>query len=135
MRRSTRMKTSFLIFLILSFAVCGTLFAQDDLTQPKRMPATKQGMFYYVSLPSGWNASRKWPMVVTIDGSGDNWETNAKNFAKARKEMPFVIVTPVMLRHGPPEKRQYPQALLDRVGDDADKWIEFNDKGLFAVIR
>jgi dienelactone hydrolase len=121
--------------LLLLAASCAVLSGQEDPTEPKLQPPVKQGMKYYVSLPKGWNPSKKWPVVVTIDGSGQTWEANAKNFAKARKDMPFVIVTPVMLRLGPPEKRQYPQELVERVRAVDGKVIEFNDEGLLAVIR
>jgi dienelactone hydrolase len=40
-----------------------------------------------------------------------------------------------MLRFAPPEKRQYPQALIDRLRANEDEYIRFTKKGLFAAVR
>ena len=121
--------------LLIVLLTCAALLGQEDETEPTLQPAVKQGMKYYVSLPHGWNTSKKWPIVVTIDGSGQNWPANAKRFAEARKDLPFIIVTPVMLRLGPPEKRQYPPALVEEMRAHEDKFIQFTTQGLFAVVR
>jgi hypothetical protein len=55
---------------ILFVVSCAALLGQEDSREPKLQPAVKTGMKYYVSLPQGWNRSRKWPVVMTIDGSG-----------------------------------------------------------------
>lgn len=67
---------------------------------PELKTATMSSVQYYLSLPKGWEASRTWPMMVTIDGSGHKFQQNIEAFMKARGELPFVIVTPCVNSNG-----------------------------------
>jgi poly(3-hydroxybutyrate) depolymerase len=59
-------------------------------------------MQYYITLPKNWSASRSWPVVVTIAGSGKEWTDNSAAYAAERdaKNYPFIIVTPLVTSNG-----------------------------------
>jgi poly(3-hydroxybutyrate) depolymerase len=77
-------------------------------TNPTTPPATglrtasTHPMQYYVSLPKNWSASRTWPVVVTIAGSGKEFPDNHAAFSAERdaQNYPFIIVTPLVLTDG-----------------------------------
>ncbi|MBE3037288.1 MAG: hypothetical protein IMZ62_00515 [Chloroflexi bacterium] len=94
-------------------------------------------MQYYLSLPEGWNANRKWPIVVTIEGSGRNWLQNAKTFADARKQMPFIIISALVLTNSgraTPSRYSYPQSVWDSMADDPVDHFRFDHEGILAVV-
>ncbi len=95
-------------------------------------------MQYYVSLPRGWKASGRWPILVTVTGGLKNFQQNAELFAAARGARPYIIVTPVNLTNGgqstlrqAPEYH-YPSSVWDEV--DRAGWCKFDSDGLDAVI-
>src|SRR5271165_6340759 len=111
------------------FFICALLQAQQAGTTPQLMTVSSHPMQYYLSLPAGWNASRTWPIVVTIEGSGQVWLRNANGFAAARKDMPFIIVTPLVLTDGSspnPAKYHYSQAVWDRGNASVEERFKFD---------
>lgn len=54
---------------------------------------------YWLSLPAGWSPDRTWPVLVTADGAGHNWEGSCKWFAAERDKnsLPFIVVSLVRL--------------------------------------
>ena len=95
-------------------------------------------MQYYLSLPDNWNAKKTWPIVVTIDGSGQNWLANATTFASARKEAPFIIVTPLVLTNigrPTPEKYHYSKVVWDEVQNDFEARFRFDQQGILEVVQ
>src|SRR5258707_15202707 len=118
--------------LLAGLALLAPVFAQAASEEPQLRTAKLHPMQYYLSLPAGWNANQKWPIVVTIDGSGREWLKNAKTFAEARKQMPFIIVTPLALTNSGrvnPSKYNYSPAVFDRVGDDTAETFRFDHEG------
>ena len=85
------------------FAGMGT--AADDVVLKT---ATGHTMKYYLSLPSGWTAQKKWPVVMVIESADRQFENAARVFAKARGGMPFVLLTPMVTTNGGPSYRQAP---------------------------
>lgn len=69
---------------------------------PVLRTARAHPMRYYISLPSSWTRSRRWPVVFVIDGGNKEWLESARAFAKVRdeKHLPFIIVTPLVLTNG-----------------------------------
>lgn len=55
---------------------------------------------YHLSRPKGWSAKATWPILVSIDGSGHNFQGNHDGFVKARGELPFIVVTPCVSSNG-----------------------------------
>src|SRR4051812_27133579 len=97
--------------------------------------ATHHAMQYYFSLPEGWTKDKKWPIVVAVSGSGKNFQGHAETFIAARKQMPFIIVSPVVLTNGGnidtwPTNPKYNYA--PSVWDEVDKTgqCEFDLKGV-----
>ena len=75
---------------------------QEGAAAPAHTLRTASGcpMQYYVSLPKGWTAARKWPVVVVLDGGAREWLATADTFASARGDFPFILVTPLILTEG-----------------------------------
>ena len=73
-----------------------------DASEPKSEVKTAAGVGvqYYVSLPKGWTPDSTWPILVTIDGAGHNFQGNFHSFVQARGEHPFIIVTPWVSSNG-----------------------------------
>src|ERR1700694_2887348 len=127
---------------LLALGVCATAErataqAPDGATTVVERTATAHPMRYLVSLPSGWNAQRKWPLVVVITGADREFQKTAKTFSDVRGSMPFVIVVPLELTGGGTAQQHktdfdYPDAawaLADRVGN-----CSFDEDGMTAVL-
>ena len=58
--------------------------------------ASAHPMRYYLSLPEAYDpdAERTWPVLVCVDGAGSGFEGAAKGFAKARGDLPCLVVSP-----------------------------------------
>lgn len=99
--------------------------------------ATTHPMQYYLSLPQGWTAARKWPVLVAIESANREFQTNAEVFTKARGAAPFLIVVPFVVTNGgtrgrtSPPYRYSPQQWtgIERTGDFA-----FDFAGLAAIL-
>src|SRR5262245_39034393 len=95
------MKTLTSIVLAVLALVAGVVSgAQPTDSSPHLKTATTVSTKYHVALPKNWNPDRQWPIVVTIDGSGHNFEANIHAFVKARGDRPFIIVTPHVSSNG-----------------------------------
>lgn len=85
-------------------ALCIHAYADDLVLKT----ATNHPMQYYLSLPQGWTAQKKWPVVVVIDSANREFEAPARLFMQARGSMPFVIVVPMVISNGGARYRQGP---------------------------
>ncbi len=98
--------------------------------------ASAQPIKYYLSLPQGWSAAKRWPVVMVIESAERNYENAAAVFEKARGNMPFILVTPLVVTNGGPGYRtvmsdRYSEAvwaLADRMSS-----CHFDERGLAAV--
>jgi dienelactone hydrolase len=94
-------------------------------------------MQYYLSLPNGWSAQKKWPVVVVIESANRQFQNAAEVFAKARGERPFILVTPLVTTNG---GANYRQASGYHYDDKAWSEIErvgrcrFDMEGIAAVV-
>jgi predicted esterase len=98
--------------------------------------ATMHDMRYYVSLPRGWSADRKWPILVAVDGSDCNWDLTVKWHENARGDRPFIIVVPLTFTNTntlarTAHKYPYPASVMAEA--DRDR-MRFDETGLLAVI-
>ena len=57
--------------------------------------ASSHSMQYYVSLPQDWTVDRNWPVAVVIESANRQFQETLAVFAKARKDMPFILVAPL----------------------------------------
>ena len=70
------------LWIVLAFV--STASAEDFRT------ASSHPMQYYVSLPQGWTAARKWPVVVVIESANRQFLETLGIFVKARGDKPFI---------------------------------------------
>ena len=102
---------------------------------PRLRTAQSHPMRYYVTLPEGWTRGRKWPVLLTLEGSGRAYDRNHADFVAARGDRPYIVVTPQILsnRGGNRDRGLYPPAVwaaVDRSGSAA-----FDTAGVAAVLR
>jgi hypothetical protein len=116
--------------------VSGT-FAQDAKS-PQLKTASTHPIQYYLSLPEGWVAGKKWPVVVVIESAERDFLQAATAFANERKQRPFILVTPLVVTNGGAGFRSVPTyhysdsvwATIQNSGQ-----FKFDMDGITAIIR
>ena len=83
--------------LIICFLTCSYVNAQPT---PQLKKASNHSMQYYISLPNNWSAKTTWPVVVVLEEAAKEFKKNAERFIAARKDMPFIIVAPIITTNG-----------------------------------
>src|SRR5438876_12374463 len=101
--RSALLKSLYCCFLAIN---CATLFHGAELPQLKT--ASSHPIQYYLSLPEGWVAGKKWPVVVVIESADREFLQAATAFAQAREQRPFILVTPLVVTNGGAGYRSVP---------------------------
>jgi poly(3-hydroxybutyrate) depolymerase len=86
--------------LSIAFAILGSCGAAELRT------AAGHEMQYYVSLPKGWTATRKWPVVVVIEAAERDFLKTLGAFEAAREDMPFILAAPLVTTDGGANYRQ-----------------------------
>lgn len=100
--------------------------------------ASHHRMQYYVSLPQGWVKERTWPILCAIPGAERDFLETANTFVQARKQMPFIIVVPMVTTNGGQRYREaasykYSESTWDeivRVGQ-----YTFDLEGIHAAVK
>lgn len=122
-------------FVILCFCFLGMAgFGQEPLLRTlKHHP-----MQYYLSLPEGWKAGSRWPVVISLEEANKQYKSNAVMFTKANAGMPFIIVVPFITTNGgqghrDPSIYPYSKAVWDSI--DKAGICEFDMKGIENMIR
>ncbi len=95
-------------------------------------------MQYYLSLPEGWSADRKWPIVIVIESADRQFEQATNVFIQARAARPFIIVTPLVVTNGGAGYRglptyHYSDAVWDRIQNLGP--FRFDSEGIAAVMQ
>ncbi|HYL73040.1 MAG TPA: hypothetical protein VEU96_02490 [Bryobacteraceae bacterium] len=116
--------------LFIALALLFTASAEELRT------ASGHSMQYYVSLPQGWTADRKWPVVVIIESANRQFQATLDIFVKARKDMPFILAVPLVTTNGGASYRQvgtyhYSEAVWSQIEQDR---CEFDMDGIAAVV-
>ncbi|MGD0089697.1 MAG: hypothetical protein ABSE73_07235 [Planctomycetota bacterium] len=95
-------RTATLLFGILALLSLAGGGWGGETAEPQQglRTAASVNVQYYLSLPQGWTAKSTWPILVTIDGSGHNFQGNFNGFIGARGAQPFIIVTPCVSSNG-----------------------------------
>ncbi len=75
---------------------------------PQLKTASSHPIQYYLSLPEGWVAGKKWPVVVVIESADREFLQAATAFAQARQHRPFILVTPLVVTNGGAGYRSVP---------------------------
>lgn len=103
--------------------------------------AKSHPMRYYLSLPKSYDPASKqpWPVLVAVDGAGSGFQGCAKGFAKARGDLPCLVVAPCgfantnAIKGKQKEKylRWYDEETLALAEKDR---FEFDRAGLVAIL-
>lgn len=113
------------------------LFAQVS-EGPQLTTASTHPIQYYLSLPEGWTAGKKYPVVVVIESAERQFLQAAEAFARARKHLPFIIVTPLVVTNGGAGYRSVPtyhysDDVWTRIQNEGQ--FKFDLDGITAVVR
>ena len=101
------------------------------------MTATGHPMEYYLSLPEGWSAGKTWPVVVVIESANREFRDTAEVFRRARKNLPFILLSPLVVTNGGPGVRSVPSYhYADAVWNEIERAgaFRFDSEGMQAMI-
>jgi len=143
MRRKPKQAASTAARLVLPLALLVCLLPNCALGQAAKSDivlktALHHPIQYYLSLPEGWTADKKWPVVFTIEGGLKNFRNSAEVYATARKHMRFIIVSPVILTDGGGDDQRnlpeyhYASEVWDQIGKTGI--CAFDQQGLDAIM-
>jgi dienelactone hydrolase len=118
-----------MVRLWVFFALLFPCWAQELRT------AAGHSIQYYVSLPKGWNTNSKWPVMIVVESANRQFKETLGIFAKARKDAPFILATPLVTTNGGANYRQagtyhYSEATWSEIEKDRCK---FDMDGITAV--
>ena len=124
-----------LLLLCVSCA-CSTLAHAPEAPQLKT--ASSHPIQYYLSLPDGWVAGKKWQVVVVIDSADRQFAQAATAFADARGKQPFILVTPLVVTNGGAGARSvatyhYSDQVWERIQSDGP--FKFDMDGITAIVQ
>jgi len=92
-------------FLALSCTPAALVHASEA---PQLKTASTHPIQYYLSLPEGWTRAKKWPVVVVIESADRDFFHAATVFAQARRQLPFILITPLVVTNGGAGYRNVP---------------------------
>jgi len=123
---------------LLALLCLNTIFGCQKAESPQLKTASTHPIQYYLSLPVGWTAEKKWPVVVVIDSADREFSNAATAFAQARQQRPFILVTPLVVTNGGSGYRNVPtyhysNAVWDQIQNSGD--FNFDSEGLTAIIK
>jgi hypothetical protein len=124
-----------LCLLALSFAAARYANASEP---PPLKTASTHPIQYYLSLPEGWSTAKKWPVVVVIESADRQFLEAANAYAQARKQRPFILVTPLVVTNGGSGYRsvptyRYSDPVWDRIQSSGA--FKFDMDGITAIIQ
>src|SRR5690242_5603621 len=125
--------------LSLSFAPGSLVHGSTHASEPPELKtASTHPIQYYLSLPEGWTATKKWPVVVVIESADREFLQAATAFAQARGSRPFILVTPLVVTNGGVGFRDVPtyhyaNDVWDRIQNSGQ--FTFDMDGITAVMR
>ena len=120
------------VILLVLLAPCHSAAREPALEQAASHP-----MQYYLSLPTKWEPGKSWPVVIALEGGNKNFLRMAQTYAASRGDLPYIIVSPMILSNGGDELRSlpeyhYPAAVWDEVAQSGKCKFDFD--GIAAVI-
>jgi predicted esterase len=104
---------------------------------PIMKSCTSHAMKYWLSLPTGWSADKKWPVYVAVEGAGCNF-LGACNGARGNANNTFIVVTPIGFTNtnalNDALRAKYPYT--KEVIDEADQGrMKFDEPGMLAILE
>ena len=105
---------------------------------PQLKTASTHPIQYYISLPEGWTATKKWPVVVVIESADREFLQAANAFTEARASRPFILITPLVVTNGGTGYRSVPtyhysDAVWDRIQNSGA--FKFDLDGITAIMQ
>ena len=133
--RSALLKCLYCCFLALG---CTTVTPVHASEPPQLKTASSHPIQYYLSLPEGWVAGKKWPVVVVIESADREFLQAATVFAQARQQRPFILVTPLVVTNGGAGYRSvrtyhYSDRVWDRIQNSGQ--FNFDMDGINAILQ
>ena len=124
-----------LAFYLLAFGMTQNARAQS---KPELKTATNHPIQYYLSLPEGWVASKKWPVVIVIESAERDFLQAETAFAQARQRQPFILVTPLVVTNGGAGFRSVPtyhysDEVWNRIQSEGQ--FKFDLDGITAIMQ
>ena len=119
--------------------VCCALTLSLSWSKPPELKtASSHPIQYYLSLPDGWAAGKKYPVVVVIESANRDFLEATTAFAQARRQQPFIIVTPLVVTNGGTRYREVPtyhysDQVWTRIQNDGD--FNFDMAGITAIMH
>lgn len=100
--------------------------------------ASSHPLQYYLSLPEGWTAGKRWPVVVIVESADREFLQAATAFAQARASRPFILVTPLVVTNGGAGYRSVPtyhysDPVWDRIQNTGQ--FNFDMDGITAMMQ
>ncbi|MGZ3847304.1 MAG: hypothetical protein ACXVBH_14680 [Flavisolibacter sp.] len=123
---------AFLFFLLATTS----LYSQSSNLQLRK--ASSHPIQYLISLPNGWSAKSKWPIIIVASDAEKQFRIDAEQFISARKSLPFIIITPFVTTngsqgHGDPAIYPYSKSVWDTI--DRLGICKFDLDGLQSIIK
>ena len=110
-------------------------------TQVVLRQAKGHALRYYLSLPSGYDpaSERRWSVLVAVDGAGSGFEGCAQGFARARADLPCLVVTPCGFSNtnaiqGPLKERYLTWYSEETLAEAERDRFEFDRAGILQVL-
>ena len=105
---------------------------------PHVKTASTHPIQYYISLPEGWTATKKWPVVMVIESADREFQQAATAFAQARASRPFILVTPLVVTNGGAGYRSapayhYSDTVWERIQNSGA--FKFDLDGISAIMQ
>jgi hypothetical protein len=110
--------------------------AAVSVKSPILKSCTSHPMKYYLSLPQGWTATKKWPVYVAVEGAGSNF-LGACNGGVGNKNDTFIVVTPCgftntnALTDDMRKKYPYTKEVIDKADENR---MGFDEPGMLAIL-
>jgi poly(3-hydroxybutyrate) depolymerase len=117
---------------------CASFLLAMTLSAAELKTASGHAMQYYVSLPHGWTADKKWPVVIVIESANRQFQRTAEMFENARKDRPFIIAVPLVITNGGSNYRRVPTyQYSDAAWNEIERsgGCRFDPEGIAAVVR
>lgn len=111
---------------------CEARLAVDS---PLLRKARNHTMQYYLSLPNGWSADKKWPVLVAVEGAGCNFRGMNGGYG-GKGNTSYIVVTPCSFSNtnsleGQEGKYPYAREVLEEWNG---KRMDFDEPGLLAAL-
>ena len=136
--RSALLKCLYCCLGALSCTTVTPVLAVHASEPPQLKTASSHPIQYYLSLPEGWVAGKKWPVVVVIESADREFLQAATAFAQARGHQPFILVTPLVVTNGGAGYRSVPtyhysDPVWDRIQNAGQ--FNFDMDGITAIMQ